>query len=198
MPSTIGHALGGIAAAWAADLVPGRRLWRLASPAASWYERAGNGLTLTCAILGIMADVDLLFRIHRTATHSLVATVFVGLFAGAMAANAGRPVLRVSLMCGAAYGTHLLLDLLAADRYVPYGIQLFWPFNRTWFISGLDLFPQTERRYLWTLPVIKQDLAAIVREVLILGPTLVALWLVRVKVFARLATEVSRRDEAIG
>ena len=51
MPSSVGHALAGAAAAWFADLVPGDRDWRTAPPTASWYRRAGNGLTLLCALL---------------------------------------------------------------------------------------------------------------------------------------------------
>src|SRR5580704_13032427 len=101
MPSPIGHALGGAAAAWTADLVPGDRRWRAAPPTASWYERAGSGLTLTCVLLAALPDVDLLFHLHRTYSHSLGAVTFVGLAAAAMAARANRPVARIGLMCAA-------------------------------------------------------------------------------------------------
>ena len=49
MPSPLGHALGGIAASWAADLLPGPRAWRTAGRDASFYRRAGGALTLICA-----------------------------------------------------------------------------------------------------------------------------------------------------
>ena len=150
MPSPIGHALAGVAAAWTVDLFPGDRVWRTAPASASWFKRAGNGLTLSCAALGAAPDLDLLFSTHRTGTHSLAAVVFVGLIAAVLAANAGRPVARVALMCASAYATHLLLDWLGADTYPPFGIQAFWPFSHEWFISGTDLFRQTARQQVFT------------------------------------------------
>src|SRR5712691_13271817 len=119
MPSPIGHALAGLAAVWIADLVPGDRAWRTAPASASWYKRAGNGLTLACALLAAAPDLDFLLGAHRTATHSVAAVAFVTLFAAAMASRAGRPIARVAAMCAAAYATHLLLDWLGADTFPP-------------------------------------------------------------------------------
>ena len=115
MPSPIGHALAGVAAAWAVDLVPGNRAWRTAPRLASWYARAGGDLTLICALVAVAPDLDLLFWGHRTVTHSISAVLFVALFAGAIAANASRPVARTAIACAAAYATHVLLDWLGAD-----------------------------------------------------------------------------------
>ena len=194
MPSPIGHALAGVAAAWTVDLFPGDRVWRTAPASASWFRRAGNGLTLSCAALGAAPDLDLLFSTHRTGTHSLAAVVFVGLIAASMAANAGRPVARVALMCASAYATHLLLDWLGADTYPPFGIQAFWPFSHEWFISGTDLFRQTARQQVFTSASMLKNVKAIVQELAILGPTAAALWLVRVKALSGLAPEMSGRD----
>lgn len=194
MPSPIGHALAGIAIAWTADLIPGDRAWRTAPDRASWFLRAGDGFTFACAALGATPDLDLLFVAHRTVTHSIGAVVFVGLFAAALAANARRPIARVALMCAAAYGSHLFLDWLGTDFYPPRGIQLLWPINSDWYISGTDVFRQTARLHLFTRPVIMTNLRAIVQEIAILGPTVVALWLVRVKALAGLAPQVARRD----
>ena len=186
--------MAGVAAAWLADLVPGERAWRIAPEPASRAERAGGGLTLICAGLAVLPDVDLLVGGHRTITHSLGALLFVGLFAAALSANAERPIVRVSLMCAAAYGTHLLLDWLGADRFPPRGIALLWPLTDEWFISGLDVFRQTARQEFLTAPIILQNLKAVVQEVVILGPALAALWLVRVETLAGLAAEVPRGD----
>ena len=41
---------------------------------------------------------------------------------------------------------------------------------------------------------IRQNANAIAQEIAILGPTVVALWLVRVKALAGLAPELARRD----
>jgi len=193
MPSPIGHALAGVAVAWAADLVPGDRAWRLAPGTASWRERAGNGLTLLCAGLAAAPDLDLAFVAHRTMTHSLVAVAFVAVVAAIVAASTGRPVVRITLMCAAAYGSHLLMDWLGVDLYPPRGIQLLWPFSQEWYISDADIFRQTARLRIFTRGPMMTNVRAVLQEFAILGPTLVALWLVRVKAVARLAPEMSGR-----
>ena len=179
MPSPIGHAMAGIAAAWTADLVPGQRAWRAAPESASWFLRAGSGVTLVCAGLGAAADLDLLFGGHRTVTHSLAAVVFVWVLAVALAANAGRPIVRVGLMCAAAYATHLLLDWMGVDRFPPRGIELLWPLNREWYISGLEVFRQTARLRIFTHGPMITNLRAILQEIAILLPMLAVLWLGR-------------------
>jgi membrane-bound metal-dependent hydrolase YbcI (DUF457 family) len=193
MPSPIGHALAGVGVAWAADLVPGDRSWRLAPGTASWRGRAGNGLTLLCAGLAAAPDLDLAFVPHRTMTHSLVAVVFVAVVAAAVAASTGRAVARITLMCAGAYGSHLLMDWLGVDLYPPRGIQLMWPFSDEWFISNADIFRQTARLRIFTRGPMMTNVRAILQEFAILGPTLIALWLVRVKALARLAPEMPGR-----
>jgi membrane-bound metal-dependent hydrolase YbcI (DUF457 family) len=200
MPSPIGHALAGVAVAWTADLIPGDRAWRTVPGTGTWhqsyqqwYQRAGGNLTLLCAGLGAAPDLDLAFAAHRTVTHSVGAVVFIGLFAAALAANARRPIARVTLMCAAAYGSHLLLDWLGADYYPPRGIQALWPINREWYISDTDVFRQTARLHLFTQPVILTNVRAIVQELSILLPVVALLWLVRVKALAGLAPEVAGR-----
>src|SRR5262245_12258388 len=86
MPTPIGHAMAGVASAWIADLVPGDRAWRTAPSPASWYERAGSGLTVACALLAVLPDIDLVYlpfnsQAHRTFTHSIGAVILVGLIA---------------------------------------------------------------------------------------------------------------------
>jgi membrane-bound metal-dependent hydrolase YbcI (DUF457 family) len=194
VPSPIGHALAGLAAAWAVDLVPGDRAWRTAPPSAPWLRRAGNGLTAACVALGAAADLDLLFVTHRTVTHSVGAVILVALLAATLAANAHRPVARVASMCAAAYATHLVLDWLSVDLSTPRGIQALWPFRYDWFISGLDLFQQTERRQLWSVATMAKNVWAILQEMVMLGPLVAVLWLVRVKALAGLASEMAGGD----
>jgi membrane-bound metal-dependent hydrolase YbcI (DUF457 family) len=186
--------LAGAATAWAADLFPGDRAWRVVPPSAGWFERAGGTLTLACAVLAAAPDLDLLFHSHRTVTHSIGAAAFVALFAGAMAANASLPIARVASMCCGAYLTHLLLDWLGADATPPYGIQALWPLGDGWYISNLNIFRQTARRFFFTAPIILQNAAAIVQEIAILAPLTWAIWLVRVKALAGLPPELSGGD----
>jgi membrane-bound metal-dependent hydrolase YbcI (DUF457 family) len=196
MPSPLGHALAGIAAAWAVDLVPGDRAARTAPAGASWLRRAGNGLTLTCAALAAAPDLDLLVDgYHRSVTHSVTAVAVVGLVSAIAAAGARLPVTRVAFMCAAAWGTHLLLDWLAVDRlYAPFGVQLLWPFSDTWFISRWDLFPGTERHNVFSAPSIRANTSTAIAELTLLLPIVVGLWLVRVKALAGLSAELSGGD----
>ncbi len=195
MPSTVGHALAGVAAAWTADLVPGDRGRRTAPPIRPFYDRAGGRLTLACAGLAAIPDIDLLFGVHRTVTHSIGAVILVIIVAALVTGKVTRrSATRVVLMCGGAYATHLVLDWMAADSVLPYGIQALWPFTDAWYISGWNLFRQVTRRHFLSTAAVRANALAVAQEIAILGPVLVALWLVRVKALARLAPEVARRD----
>jgi inner membrane protein len=212
MPSPVGHALAGVAVAWVADLVPGRRAWRTAGPATSPFVRAGGILTLVCGALAVAPDLDLLVLRHRAITHSLGAVIIVFIVATAVTgwvtrlSSPGlpasglepqrRPVLRIGLMCAAAYGSHLFLDWLAVDTTLPYGLQALWPFSDRWYISGLDLFPGTERRDILSLTAFRTNLIAVSYEAAMLLPVLGLVWLVRVKALAGLSTEPAGRHHA--
>ncbi len=206
MPSPLGHALGGLAAAWAADLVPGHHSRRMA-PAPSrapFVSRAGGSLTLACVALAVLPDLDLAFQAHRSLSHSVGAVVLVTIIAAAVTAWVTRRhaperrvgILRVAATCGLAYATHLLLDWLAVDMREPFGLQALWPFSQDWYISGANLFPRTERRSILTLPSIRTNLIALAWETAIMLPIVLLLWRVRVKTPAGLPAEVSGRNHA--
>lgn len=205
MPSPLGHALSGLAVAWIADLVPGRRAWRSAEPSATFYTRAGGALTVICAALAASPDLDLFLPSHRTGTHSVTAAFIVTIVAAVVTGQVtGKftiynskftmPVGRVALMCGAAYASHLLLDWLSIDRFPPRGLQILWPFSQEFFVSGLDVFVQTERRRIFSAETMRTNLYAMAWEAAMLAPLVLALWLVRVKALARFAPELTRRD----
>jgi len=189
----MGHVLGGVAVAWIADLLPGRPAGRLR-------------LTLTCAGLAALPDIDLLLPIaHRTVTHSIGAVAVITIIAAAVTGKVTRKKLqggriagwldwRIALTCGAAYASHLLLDWLQLDPTPPYGIQALWPFTSSWYMSGWNVFGPTERRHFLEWAVMRSNLLTVIRELAILVPVVVALWLVRVKAAARFATELSRGD----
>ena len=106
-------------------------------------------------------------------THSLGATVLMTIVAmGVTGWVTGRIVGASRCICGAAYGSHVLLDWLARDPNPPFGIQALWPFSDRWFTSGWNLFRPTERRELFSWPAVVTNVTAVVQEVLILGPLL--------------------------
>jgi membrane-bound metal-dependent hydrolase YbcI (DUF457 family) len=185
MPSTIGHAIAGAAVAWGADAVGGG--------SHSGADRRPS-LALTCAAIAAAPDLDLLFHTHRTATHSVGATILVALVAGAVAARARLPIVRVAIVCGAAHASHVLLDWLGVDPFPPYGIQALWPFSNGWFISGLDVFRQTARRQFLSEGSIRTNALAVAQEIAILGPVGWAAWSVRVKALSRLAAQLPGGD----
>jgi hypothetical protein len=196
MPSPVGHLIAGVAVAWTADLFPGNRAWRIAPADASWFERAGGRTTVACALIAAAPDLDLLIGGHRTWTHGIGTAIFVGIFAAALAANAGRPAWRVGTMCAAAYASHIFLDWMGVDIWGPRGLKALWPFSGAWYISGWDVFLQTERRRLLTLDTALINARALVREITVLMPIAFAIGLVRIKTLTRLATEVPRGDHA--
>jgi inner membrane protein len=202
MPSPIGHALAGVAVAWTADIVS-PLLSQLASSSLSRGQTGragltpirGASLTTACALLAALPDLDLVSPgFHRTWTHSVTAVIIITIIAAAVTGQVTR--WRTAFVCGAAYASHLLLDWLGADRFPPYGIELFWPFSDRWYISGWDVFRQTARLHFFAPEIIRQNVLAVAQEVAILAPVLLVLWLVRVKTLARLAPELPRRNHA--
>ncbi len=160
MPTPVGHALGGLAFGW---LIAG------AGPTADGSSvpqqlRQSWRRAVVFAGFGAFADIDLLFHAHSTYTHSVGAAMLAGL---------------VALACGAAYGSHVLLDWLGVDNSPPLGVTALWPFSSAWYYSGVDLFPAVDRRY-WLPGFVMQDAKALAVELIVLVPfTAFVLWLRR-------------------
>ena len=86
--------------------------------------------------------------IHRTVTHSVGAVALTMIIAAAVTGWVTRRVkvkvgtrlkyLGVAVICAAAYGSHLLLDWLGADRKAAYGIQALWPFSHAMVHFAVD------------------------------------------------------------
>jgi len=165
MPSSVGHALGAIIVGRAADRRPASR-WQLAIRVA------------ILAALGAGPDLDLLIGRHRAETHSLGAAVIVATIAALMRWPIGASRLKIFLVAASAWSSHLVLDMLGQDHSYPYGVELFWPLSNRFFITGWDWFLPISRT--WYSPrYVPETLAAITREVMILGPVLLVVVLVR-------------------
>jgi len=174
MPTPIGHALAGLAVAWAAE--PSREAQQPLGRARA------RPLTLVCIALAVLPDIDLLYPpMHRTATHSIGAVILVTIIAaGVTGWVTGRINWRIAFVCAAACASHVVTDWLGTDRnYAPYGIQMFWPFDKGWYNSGWDVFLPVERRNPFSVATIRTDIAAAIREIVILGSVVVAIWCAR-------------------
>lgn len=161
MPSPVGHALAGITAGWLVDRP--RTVVR----------------TAIFGLAGAAADVDLLFGAHSGPTHGLGAAVMAGVVVVAVASafrrkfDRGRIRFGVAVM--AAYATHTLLDWLGTDTSAPIGIMALWPLARDYYESTLHVFMAISRRY-WLPEFWSYNLRALARELAILVPILVAVY----------------------
>ena len=169
MPTPLGHALGGVAAGClvvaASVLAPGPRRWR--HEFERFLARIGPRRGLAgFACLAIFPDVDLLLGVHSGATHSVGATVIAAVVAGVWARTAGPYVVAA---VAAAYGSHILLDWLGADPSAPRGVMALWPLTREFHLSDAHLFLRVCREY-WLADCWWNNLRAVARELVILGP----------------------------
>ncbi len=160
-------------------------------------------LPVVCAVCAALPDIDLLYMpTHRTATHSVPVAVLLTIVAvgvtgwvkpvrtGSPSTSANRrtPVV-IGLACGLAWSSHILLDWLGADANPPYGVQAFWPFSDTWFFSGLNVFPGTQRRDPLSMRAMLINLRAAVQETLLMGSVAAAAW------WSRAVLSRSRHEE---
>jgi len=159
MPSPLGHALGGLAAGW---LVSPTSLRHRDLTDAAWF-----------AVAGMAADLDLLVGAHSGPSHSIGATVGVGLVTCLL-----RRRWRFTLAVSAAYASHILLDWLGSDAAPPIGIMALWPFTREYYESSLHLFYAVSRRY-WLPNFWSLNVRAVVRELMVLTPVALAIGFLR-------------------
>jgi len=162
MPSPVGHALGGLVAAFVVNSFARRP--RLTMP-----------ILAASAAMSVAPDLDLLAFSHRTYTHSIGAVALVGvlfwLFFRARHSNAA-----VAGVLTAAYASHLVLDLLSKDTARPSGLTALWPFTANYYKSSLDLFGEVSRRYWLPEEFIVGNIKAAMWEVALIGPVLFLAW----------------------
>jgi membrane-bound metal-dependent hydrolase YbcI (DUF457 family) len=133
MPSPIGHCLMGCSLY--ADRSPVRRRswWTLAA-----FVFFANAPDLDF-IPGLLLGQPMLF--HRTATHSLLFPVAMGLAASLFSAWRGRTeAFRVGRLVFFALLSHIAMDYFCAPSKEQ-GMMLFWPFLDERFAAPSSLFP---------------------------------------------------------
>jgi membrane-bound metal-dependent hydrolase YbcI (DUF457 family) len=138
MPSPLGHGLAGLAIGFAAE-------------PATVAQTSGTRLSSFAVVGAIVAaspDLDLMYPgFHRTITHSVGMTALVMIITAVVTGwVTGRIQWRWVLLVGAAHASHILMDWMGTDHFAPAGLEALWPFSRTFYISGWDVFPATERR----------------------------------------------------
>jgi hypothetical protein len=162
MPSPVGHALGGLTAAFLVNALARR-----------------PGLTLpllgAAAALSVAPDLDLLVGSHRTYSHSVggAAAIFVMCW---LALRTRISRLAAAAALTAAYASHIALDWMSKDTSHPSGLTLLWPFTLTHYKSGWDLFGEISRRYWLPDEFILGNLRAASWEMVMVGPCLLIAW----------------------
>jgi len=144
----------------------------VAPPAAdrgAWWRQAA-----TFAAVGVAPDLDLLIGRHSMETHSIGAAVAVALVAAWWRWPVARDRWHIWLAVCLAWMSHPVADALAPDTSPPIGVMLLWPFSADFYNSGIHVFAPISRR--WWLPGFTlNNVLAVVRELLILGPVLALL-----------------------
>jgi hypothetical protein len=157
MPSPVGHALGGVIVGLVTE--PSRR----------WDRTSGTFAVL--ALAGIGPDVDFLWGRHAAETHSVGATVTVGLIAFALTRGTN---LRLAVAVALAWGSHIFFDWLGSDSTPPIGVMALWPFSSDYYFAYAYVFESISRRY-WLTNFWTHNLFAVVKETVMLGPIVAVL-----------------------
>ena len=130
-----------------------------------------SGLLVVAA--AVAPDIDFLFGRHNRETHSLAAAVVAGVVMYVWKRNP-----RVALAVTLAWVSHVLFDWLGSDTTPPLGVMALWPFSSEYYFSNAFFFEAISRRY-WLDNFITHNLWAVTSEILILGPVLLIVTLLR-------------------
>jgi membrane-bound metal-dependent hydrolase YbcI (DUF457 family) len=162
MPSPVGHALGGLAAAFVVDSLARRPTLTLPLLAAS-------------AVMAVAPDLDILAGSHRTYSHSVGGVAMAGVLSWlVLRAFASNGAAAAALT--AAYASHLPLDWLSKDTSYPSGLTALWPLTTTYYKSGWDVFGEISRRYWLPGEFVVGNLRAAAWEFVLVGPCLFVAW----------------------
>ena len=180
MPSPVGHALIGLAAA---NIVLRQKLYQ----SVGWLlfvVFAANAADLDFLPGWLAGDIN---RFHHGISHSIgMAFIFACLcvFISRRFTEQSRWVFILALVL---YLSHLLADYLGVDRVEPYGAPFLWPLSEQYYLAPLQLFQPIEHGNLGetSLSVFAKifslkNLLAVLIEVIIIGPLWgVTLWFSR-------------------
>ena len=166
MPSPVGHALGGMIV----GLLGVRR--------SSRSTTSVKGLWSTPAVLlasaaAVAPDLDFLWGRHNMETHSVSAAALAAV--AVLLWTRGRGV-RLAVIVGLAWSSHVLFDWLGSDTTPPLGVMALWPFSNAFYFADAFVFDAISRRT--QLPNFwSHNLWAVVKEAALLAPVAaVAAW----------------------
>lgn len=173
MPSPFGHALAGAAIGLAVAPSPTQRPGPVDAPHLRRWR-----IPIVCAAMAALPDADLLVSgLHRGPTHSVTATFLVLIVTAVVTGQVtGKVNWRLAAALALAHLSHPLMDWLGTDYFRLRGVELFWPFSSTFYISDWDVFPETERRLRGNPRAFAINLRAFLTELALIGPLVLASW----------------------
>jgi len=138
MPLPIGHTLAGIA-------------FSQTSPGLFFKNKWADALFFI--FLANLPDADFLPGLilgfpnlyHHGIFHSLGAALAVTAAIGWIFCRKNRHLWRFSTFVFLIFYSHLLLDFFTKDFAAPYGLPLFWPFSKNYFIAAHPIFINVTR-----------------------------------------------------
>lgn len=152
-------------------------------------NRQRNSLALGSAfVFGNLADADFVvaqfssetYLRHHYFSHSIPFALLVTAVIWLLLRLARRrSAERWTVLLGAAYFTHLLLDYMTEDGSVPRGIPLLWPFTTRHFMSPILIFYSIHRGD-WQDIFSPENMLALLVEMSVMVPiSLISLWFAR-------------------
>ena len=171
MPSPLAHALVGLTT------------HVLTAPADELASRPRALVTVGAALA---PDLDLAWRLvdgvnhHQAQGHSIGVGILVAAATAAVAGLAGAPrPAGLGLAALAGWCSHVVLDLLNVDTNPPIGLMALWPLSAGYFKSPWPLFLDIGRTLNWR--TVRHDVIAIMWELVVVCPVLIAAWRVRAR-----------------
>jgi len=147
---------------------------------------------LILIVVANLPDIDYLFGFfkgnpnlyHHGWTHSFVFVLVMGFVVYGICYFFIRDsALAVGLIVAGILFTHLILDYFTLDTSPPFGLQLFWPFSTSYFISSATLFGDVHKSatsvtFIQSL-FVWHNLKTVLLEIVILVPVLIVFRLIR-------------------
>ncbi len=111
--------------------------------------RPGSKAVLAAIVFALAADLDFVPGLlvgqpalyHQGISHSVAFALAAGLLGAVAVRLRGWSAARRFALFTAAYGSHLVLDLLGTDRRPPFGLPLLWPMSDDTFVAPFSLLP---------------------------------------------------------
>lgn len=159
MPSPVGHALIGFAAA---NLILRRKVYQ----SIAWMlfvVFAANAADLDFIPGWILGDIN---RFHHGISHSIGMSLFFAWSCYLVSRWFTDQTKQVFLLALVLYCSHLLSDYLGVDAVEPYGAPFLWPLSQDYYLAPVQIFRAVEHGNVGETPITVFDKIFSVKNVI--------------------------------